>query len=393
MKTTLGIIYATVILDAAGIGLTLPIFPRLLRNVGHTDDLGWRFGAFLALYALMQFIFSPVLGSLSDRLGRRPVLMLSLAGAAVDYLFMAFAPSLLLLFVGRAVAGITGASNAVAAACITDITDDDERTRRFGQLSACFGIGFIAGPAIGGLLGEVSVRAPFIAAAGLNAVNLLMALFFLAETRKPGPADGGQQAFSPLAGFRWLLGFRILLPFVGAYFLLALIGEVGGTVWVLYGEDKFSWSPLMIGISLAAFGMFHAVVQAFIAGPISERWGERRALLIGVVADSAAYITIALLTKGWMVFLLMPLFCLGGIGVPALQSLVTARVDGDHQGRMQGLLASMTSLASIIGPLAISTVYFASRDVFPGLVWVLGAAFYLFCLPLAFSSEQTRISA
>ena len=393
MKRTLGVIYATVILDAAGIGLTLPIFPRLLRDVGHTDDLGWRFGAFLALYALMQFIFSPILGSLSDRLGRRPVMVLSLAGAAVDYVFMALAPSLWLLFVGRAIAGVTGASNAVASACITDITDDAERTRRFGQLSACFGIGFIAGPAVGGLLGEVSVRAPFIAAAGLNAVNLLMALFFLAETRRPGPAGGEQQAFSPLASFRWLLGFRILVPFVGAYFLLALIGEVGGTVWVLYGEDKFSWSPLMIGISLAAFGLFHAVVQAFIAGPISERWGERRALLIGVIADSAAYIIIALLTEGWMVFLLMPLFCLGGIGAPALQSLVTARVDGDHQGRMQGLLASMTSLASIIGPLAISTVYFASRDTFPGLVWILGAAFYLFCLPLAFSPGQKRISA
>ncbi len=387
MKKALTVIYATVILDAAGIGLTLPIFPRLLEDVGHTDNLGWRFGAFLALYALMQFIFSPVLGSLSDRFGRKPVLMLSLGGAAFDYVFMAVAPSLWLLFIGRAIAGITGASNAVAAACVTDIAEDAERTRRFGQLSACFGIGFIAGPAIGGVLGEFSVRLPFIAAAGLNAANLLMAFFLLPETRRTG-AEAESHEFSPLAHFRWLLGYRLLLPLAGAYFILALVGEVGGTIWVLYGQDKFSWSPMMVGLSLAAFGFFHAVVQAFIAGPISERWGEHRALLIGIVADSAAYIIIALVTEGWMAFLLMPLFCLGGIGAPALQSLVTGRVDNDHQGRAQGLLASMTSLASIIGPPAISTIYFASRDVFPGLVWVLGAGFYVVCLPVAFTRRS-----
>jgi DHA1 family tetracycline resistance protein-like MFS transporter len=313
--------------------------------------------------------------------------MLSLGGAAFDYVFMAVAPSLWLLFIGRAIAGITGASNAVAAACVTDITEDAERTRRFGQLSACFGIGFIAGPAIGGVLGEFSVRLPFIAAAGLNAANLLMALFLLPETRRTG-AEAESQEFSPLAHFRWLLGYRLLLPLAGAYFILALVGEVGGTIWVLYGQDKFSWSPMMVGLSLAAFGFFHAVVQAFIAGPISERWGEHRALLIGIVADSAAYIIIALVTEGWMAFLLMPLFCLGGIGAPALQSLVTGRVDSDHQGRAQGLLASMTSLASIIGPLAISTIYFASRDVFPGLVWVLGAGFYVLCLPVAFTRRS-----
>lgn len=387
MNRTLTVIYATVILDAAGIGLTLPIFPRLLEDVGHTDNLGWRFGAFLALYALMQFIFSPVLGALSDRFGRKPVLMVSLAGAAVDYVFMAAAPSLWLLFVGRAIAGVTGASNAVAAACVTDISEESERTRRFAQISACFGIGFIAGPAIGGILGEFSVRLPFIAAAALNVATLMMALFLLPETRKAGAAPEKHEGLQ-FVHFRWLLGHRLLLPLVGTYVILALVGEVGGTIWVLYGQDKFSWTPMMTGISLAAFGFFHAVVQAFIAGPISERWGERRTLLIGIVADSVAYITISFLAQGWMAFLLMPLFCLGGIGAPALQSLVTSQVDGDHQGRIQGLLASATSLASIVGPLAISIIYFASRDVFPGLVWILGAALYLLCLPVALSPRQ-----
>lgn len=387
MKKPLVVIFATVILDAAGIGLTLPIFPALLRDVGHANDLGWRFGAFLALYALMQFLFSPVLGALSDRFGRKPVLMLSLAGASVDYAFMALAPSLWMLFAGRAIAGVTGASMAVASAAITDLTGPDERTRRFAQMSACFGIGFIAGPAIGGMLGEISVRLPFVAAAALNAANLLSALILLPETRKPG-SEAERHSLSPAASIRWLFGFRTLLPLISVYLVIALVGEVGGTIWALYGTDRFLWSPMMIGISLAAFGFFHAVTQAVIAGPISERWGERRTVLVSILADSAAYIAIALVTQGWMAFLLMPLFCLGGIGAPALQSMMTGHVNEENQGRLQGLLASTTSLATIIGPLVISAVYFSSRDILPGLVWLAGAAFYLVCLPIIFARRR-----
>jgi DHA1 family tetracycline resistance protein-like MFS transporter len=381
MQKSLLVVYATVILDAVGIGLALPIFPALLRTVGHADDLGWRFGAFLALYALMQFVFAPILGALSDRHGHRPILMLSLAGAAIDYLFMAFAPSLWLLFVGCAIAGMTGASMAVASAAVTDLTGEQERTRRFAQMSACFGVGFIAGPAIGGILGEISVRLPFMVAAGLNAANFLLAWLLLPETR-PRDRQPEAQSLSPLAHFRWLAGAGALVPLVGIYFVLAIVGEVGGTVWVLYGTDKFHWSPMLTGLSLAAFGFFHAVTQAFAAGPISERFGERRTVLIGVLTDSAAYIAIALATDGWMAFALMPLFCLGGIGAPAVQSLLATSVDGSNQGRLQGVLAATASLATIAGPLVISTIYFASRQSFPGLVWVLGAALYLVCLPL-----------
>lgn len=387
------VIFTTITLDAAGIGLTLPILPRLLLDVGHTDDLGWRFGAFLGLYALMQFLFSPLLGGLSDRFGRRPVLMLSLAGAALDYLFMALAPSLSLLFVGRAIAGLTGANMAVASAILTDITPEEQRARRFGQLSACFGIGFIAGPAIGGLLGEISVRAPFVAAAVLNAANLVMAFVALRETRvKSGQAPQPRSSFSPLATIRWLVGIRNLVPLVGAYLVLALVGEIGGTIWVLYGQDRFDWQPLTVGLSLAGFGLFHALAQAFIVGPITERWGELRTLLVGILADGTAYVLIALATKGWMAFALLPLFCLGGIGAPALQSLLTARVGGEEQGRLQGALTSLTSFASIVGPLVISTLYFWSRQSFPGLVWVCGAALYLLCLPLVLSPPSAAVA-
>ncbi|MBN9526854.1 MAG: Tet(A)/Tet(B)/Tet(C) family tetracycline efflux MFS transporter [Alphaproteobacteria bacterium] len=376
------IIMATVVLDAAGVGLVLPIIPRLLRDVGHAADIGWQMGLFLGLFAAMQFVCAPVLGALSDRYGRRPVLLASLAGAAVDYLFMAAAPTLGLLFVGRAVAGITGASVAVANAYVADVTPPDQRARRFGQLSACFGAGFILGPALGGLLGDVWIRAPFLAAAGLNALNLALALFLLPESRRGGAAAFDRAALNPLAPLRWAFAFPALLPLITAHVVLTLVGEIGATVWVMYGEDKFAWNGLMVGLSLAGFGFFHAIAQAFVAGPIAERFGERGAIVIGIAADSAAYVLIALATQGWMAFLLFPLFCLGGIGAPALQALASRQAGEDHQGRLQGVMASMASLASIIGPPAIGIGYFASRDVFPGLVWIAGAALYLTCLPL-----------
>ncbi|MEO5755427.1 MAG: Tet(A)/Tet(B)/Tet(C) family tetracycline efflux MFS transporter [Mesorhizobium sp.] len=392
MKRAYPIVLMAMVLDAAGIGLIMPVLPGLLREVGHIKEIGWIFGTFLAAYAAMQFLFSPLLGSLSDRYGRRPVLLISLAGATIDYLFMAFAPSLPLLFAGRMIAGITGASMAVASAYIADITPEDQRARRFGHLSAAFGVGFIAGPALGGLLGDIWLRAPFLAAAALNGLNLTLAFFLLPEPERARNA-GETPSLNPLAPLRWALTFPALLPLIGVFVVLGLVGEIGGTIWVLYGQDKFGWSVLTVGVSLTLFGLFHAGAQGFVAGPITERWGEKRALLIGIAADSAAYVSIALATQGWVAFALLPLFCLGGIGAPALQSLLTARVGGDHQGRLQGVLASMSSLASMVGPLVISMTYFHTRSIFPGLVWIAGASLYLLCLPLLAASLPRQAPA
>ncbi|SDG90129.1 MFS transporter, DHA1 family, tetracycline resistance protein [Duganella sp. OV458] len=388
MNRALVIILSTVVLSAVGIGLTMPIIPQLMRDVGHTTELGWKFGAFTGLYALMQFIFSPILGVLSDRFGRRPILLLSLAGAVVDYLFMAMAPSLALLFVGRAIAGITGASMAVTSAYIADVTPEEQRSRRYGQLGACFGIGFIIGPVIGGLLGAYWVRAPFLAAAAMNAINLLLTLWLVKESHTSKEA-AAPISFNPLANLRWAASFKTLLPLIGVYLVLVLVGEIGGTIWVLYGEDKFAWDALTIGISLAGFGAFHALAQAFVAGPIAERWGERKAMLIGIVSDGTAYVLLALATSGWVAFALMPLFCVGGIGLPALQSLVSGNVGPDQQGKLQGVLASSASIASVIGPVGISTLYFASRGTFPGLVWLVGAGLYTLCLPVLLRKPMT----
>ncbi|MET3668085.1 Tet(A)/Tet(B)/Tet(C) family tetracycline efflux MFS transporter [Caulobacter sp. 1776] len=395
-KTAFGLILATVALDIAGLGLVMPIIPRLLREVGHTGDLGWRFGAFLGLYALMQFLCAPVLGAISDKVGRRPVLLVSLAGAAIDYVFMALAPSLAWLFVGRAIAGITGANLAVAQAYIADITPEEQRARRYGLFSAMFGIGFILGPVLGGFLGAAWVRAPFLAAAALNGVNFLMALFILPESHK-GSARGkfwtfDRKAFNPFSSLRWAAAFPALLPLLIAFAILNVVGEVGGTIWVVYGEDKFAWDPWTVGFSLAGFGVFQALTQGFVAGPLAERFGERRALTFGILCDAFAYVAIALATKGWMAFLLLPMFCLGGVGQPVIQSLLSRQVGEDQQGRLQGVLASLASLASIVGPVVIAQVYFASRGWFPGLVWAAGAVLGLMCLPIFLSRREETLA-
>jgi DHA1 family tetracycline resistance protein-like MFS transporter len=388
MCNALTVILAAVTIDAIGIGLIFPILPSLVRDVTHTVDIAAVFGVLLALYALMQFIFSPVLGILSDRYGRRPVLLISLFGAAIDYLIMAFAPSLWLLFVGRAIAGITSANFAVATAYLADITPEAERPRRFGYLHACFGIGFILGPVIGGVLGEYWVRAPFIAAACLNAANFALALFVLPESRPGEKTPVKLSALNPFGSIRWALGISVLVPLMALYFMFNLIGQVYGTSWALYGSDAFGWDTLMIGLSLAGFGVFHAGAQAVLTGPVAERLGPRMALIAGMVCETAGLALLAFATQGWMVFVLLPLFSLGGIGMPALQSVLTATVNSDQQGQLQGVLASVLSLASIVGPLLFSWVYFVSAPYWAGTIWLFAAGIYVATLPLILKTPR-----
>jgi DHA1 family tetracycline resistance protein-like MFS transporter len=340
------------------------------------------YGVILAVYALMQFLFAPVLGMLSDRYGRRPVLLVSLAGAAVDYAVMAIAPSLWLVVVGRAIAGITAANLAVATAYLADITPEEERAGRFGYLHAGFGIGFILGPIIGGILGDDWVRAPFIAAAVLNGINFALALFLLPESHRGERPPLSLRGLNPLGPLRWAFAFAALLPLMAIYFMLNLIGQLYGTVWVLYGEDQFQWTATMVGISLAAFGFFHAGAQALLTGPVTKRIGERAALLLGMISETVALTILAFVTETWMVFALLPLFALGGIGVPALQSLLSNEVGPDKQGQLQGVLASLLSLTSVFGPLIFSWVYFYAHTDWPGFIWLIGAGLYCFTAPL-----------
>ncbi len=392
MNRALVVILAAVTLDAIGIGLIFPILPRLLEDVAHTQDVALLLGVMLALYSAMQFLFSPVLGVLSDRYGRRPVLLVSLAGAAIDYLIMAFAPQLWLLVVGRAVAGITSANMAVATAYITDISAEDERARRFGYFHAMFGIGFIIGPVLGGILGDIWVRAPFLLAAVLNGLNFALALFVLPESRKGVPGTKFDlQTLNPFRPLGWAMSFAPLLPLMAIFVIMNFVGTMYGTVWALFGQDMFAWNGLMIGASLGAFGLFHAGAQALLTGPAAARLGERWALVLGMACELTALLILGFATQGWILFALAPLFALGGIGMPALQSLTTRQVDADNQGKLQGVLASLVSLSAVFGPLFFSFIYFELKPTWPGLIWIVGGAVYLLALPLLLGIRRTPV--
>ncbi|QBH98034.1 MFS transporter [Limnobaculum zhutongyuii] len=391
MNKPLIVIFAAICLNAAGIGLIFPILPRLLEEVTHTQNIAPYIGIMTALYAAMQFVFAPVLGALSDNLGRRPVLLISLAGAAIDYVIMAFAPHLWMLLLGRAIAGLSSANISVAMAYITDITPEDQRAGRFGLFNAMFGIGFIIGPVLGGLLGDYWIRLPFIAAALLNACNFMLALFVLPESRTPNRQKINLAALNPLRPLRWAFSMKGILPIVLVFFILSATGEVYGTCWALWGFDTFQWNGLWIGLSLGAFGICQTLVQALLPGPATRLFGERGAVLVGVACSCVALIILAFISQGWMVFAIMPLFALGGIGSPALQALATRQVDKDSQGQFQGVLASAVSLASVVGPLAFSTFYFVVQKDWPGAIWLSVVVVYFIAIPLIiFSTRKPR---
>ncbi|OSQ36099.1 TCR/Tet family MFS transporter [Thalassospira mesophila] len=389
MNKPLVVIFATIGLDAVGIGLIFPILPQLFADVTHSQNIALYIGIMTALYGLMQFVFAPVLGALSDTLGRRPVLLMSLAGTAINYVIMAFAPQLWMLFVGRAIAGLTSANAAVAAAYITDISAEDKRARRFGLFNAMFGIGFIIGPVLGGLLGDYGVRLPFIAAAVLNAGNLLLALFILPESRTPTRQKINLAALNPLRPLRWVLSMKGLLPVIFVFFIFSASGEVYGTCWALWGFDAFQWNGLWIGLSLGAFGICQTLVQIFLPGLATRLLGERGAVFAGISCACFALVIMAFATHGWVVFAIMPVFAMGSIGTPALQSLGTRQVDAASQGQFQGVLASAVSLASVIGPLAFSTFYFLVQKDWPGAIWLSVVVIYAIAVPLVFLGTRT----
>jgi DHA1 family tetracycline resistance protein-like MFS transporter len=397
MNPSLVIIYAAIALDAVGLGLVFPILPRLIEDVMHTQHVAPYIGVMTALYAAMQFIFAPMLGALSDKLGRRPVLLVSMAGAAINYVAMVFAPNLWMLLAGRALAGLTSANVSVATAYITDVSPPDQRARRFGLLNAMFGAGFIIGPVLGGLLGDHGLRLPFIAAAVLNACNFLLALLALPESRKPTSMPSNNKIdlamFNPLGPLRWALSMKGLAPIILLFFILSATGEAYGVCWALWGFDAFHWNGLWIGLSLGTFGVCQTLAQAFLPGPATRHLGERGAALVGIACASIALVAMTFAEHGWVVFAIMPLFALGGIGMPALQALATRQVDAANQGQFQGVLASTVSLASIAAPLAFSSFYFAVQPTWPGAIWLCVVAMNAVAMPLVYLGTRAMRSA
>lgn len=388
MNRGLLIILGVVALDAMGIGLVWPILPELMRQLTGSDAVAGQYGLITALYALMQFLFAPMLGLLSDRFGRRPVLLVSLAAAAIDYAVMASTPNVALLYAGRIVAGMAAANMAVASAYIADVTAPEERGRRFGWLSACFGLGFIAGPALGGLLGELSLRAPFWAAVGLNGLNFALAFFLLPETRAGEARRLDWKGLNPFAPLGAAFRAKDMAALLCILVVVTAVGQVGGVVWVLYGHDRFAWNPGTIGLSLAVFGLLHAAVQALLTGPAIARLGERGAFILSIAFDATAYILLGLATQGWMAFALIPLLCVGGMEGPALQALFSRQTSDERQGELQGVLTGVAGLASVVAIMGVTLLYGATEAGRPGLVWIVGGALYLFCVPALIATRR-----
>ena len=383
MNRSLLVIILVVALDAIGIGLIFPILPSLLEELTGHGEVSTIYGVILAAYAAMQFLFAPILGLLSDRIGRRPVLIVSLAGAAIDYLIMAFTPALWVLVVGRIIAGITSANMSVAGAYIADVTTEKDRARSFSWMSAAFGVGFIVGPILGGLLSSYFfLRAPFLAAAVLNALNLILVFTVVKESRVPSREKVRLSTLNPFAPLKWAFSFPALVPLLLMFLIFAINGDIPGTIAVLYGQANFHFDSVAIGLWLAMFGLCHALAQALITGPLSKWLGDRGTLVFGVVADVLAFLGFGFATQGWMAFALSPLSALGGVGLPALQSLMSKQVNEARQGELQGVLASAQSLTSIAGPLIATTVFFWTQPYFVGAIWLVAAALYLLAIPI-----------
>ncbi|MBV2189467.1 Tet(A)/Tet(B)/Tet(C) family tetracycline efflux MFS transporter [Providencia rettgeri] len=374
-------------LDAMGIGMIMPVLPALLREYVTIENLANHYGILLALYAVMQVFFAPILGKWSDKFGRRAILLLSLAGAALDYTLLALSSSLWILYLGRLVSGITGATGAVAASIIADNTAPKERTKWFGRLGAAFGVGLIAGPAIGGFAGQFSPHLPFVIAAALNACSfVVILLIFKDQNRRAIQNDQNETVEQPVSFIR-LIKPVILLLFV--FFMAQLIGQIPATTWVLFTENRFQWDSMQVGLSLAGLGVMHALFQAFIAGAIAKRFNEKVTIIVGFIADGTAFIILSLLTEGWMIFPTLILLAGGSIALPALQGLMSTQVNQANQGKLQGILVSLTNATGVIGPLLFSFIFGQTLATWDGWVWLIGAMMYVLLIAFILSFHRS----
>ncbi len=350
----------TLVIDAMGIGLIMPVMPDLIREIeGATlaDAAIW--GGYLSFsFAIMQFLFGPTVGNLSDRFGRRPVLLISLFIMAVDYAVMALADTMWLLLLGRIVGGVTAATHSTAAAFIADISKDDERSQNFGLVSAAFGVGFVLGPVIGGLLASFGPRAPFIAAAIFAGSNFIFGWFVFPETvtdkiRRPFEWKRANP-FGALMNIGSLPGIR---PLLIVYFLYQVAFYVYPAIWSYFTQERFGWSPAMVGWSLALFGISMALSQGLLIRRIIPWLGERKTVIMGFAMDIVVFAFTAFLTNGWIVLGLTPLSALGGMATPAMQGLMSRAAGPDQQGELQGLLTSISALGMILSPLLMTQVF------------------------------------
>ena len=377
-KAAIAFILVTAMLDVLAMGIVIPVLPSLIEEFsGSNASAGWINGVFVALWALMQFLVSPVVGSLSDRYGRRPVLLLSAAGLALDYVLMALAPDLWWLALGRIVAGITTASFTTVFAYMADITEPADRARGYGLIGAAFSAGFVAGPALGGFLGEWSARAPFWTAAAMSAVSFCYGLFVLPESlpRERRMAFAWSRA-NPLGALRLLRSHPELTGLATVNFLLHFAHHVFNVVFVLYAAHRYGWSAWHVGVLLTLVGVLDMFVQGVVVAPAVRRWGDRRVMVFGLFAGAFGIACMGLAGSGTAFALSLLPNALWGLAMPTLQSLMTQRVSESEQGQLQGANNSVGSIAGVVSPLFFGAVYAASVGQDPVLPHV-GMAFFI----------------
>lgn len=394
-KPALGFIFVTLLIDITGWGIIIPVVPGLIMEVsgGTISDASNYGGWLIAAYAIMQFLFAPIIGALSDRFGRRPVLLLSLFGFALDYIFTAFAPSLAWLFAGRIVAGIMGASFTTAGAYIADISPPEKRAQNFGIIGVAFGLGFIIGPVIGGLLGGLGLRVPFLVTAGLTLLNWLYGYFVLPESLKPE----NRRAFewkraNPVGTLKSLFRYPVISGLFVSLACLYVAGHAVQSSWSYYSIEKFGWDETAIGISLGVVGLMYAIVQGWLIRIIIPKFGQERSTYLGLALYALGFLLFALATEGWMMYVFTIVYCLGGIAGPALQGIMSTAVPPTEQGELQGGFTSLMSLSSIVGPLVMNSVLFAYFTAPEAPVYLPGAPMLLGALLCVISTILARKS-
>ena len=383
------IIIFTVILDSVGIGIMIPVLPSLMTDVlpGKTVAEAAVWGGILAsIFAVMQFICGPILGSLSDTFGRRPVILVSLIFMAFDYIIMGLATSVWMLLFGRVLGGITASTHSTAAAYVADISSSEQKAARFGYIGAGFGIGFVLGPIIGGLLGEIGPRIPFFAAAIVSALNAAACYFFLPESLKnKNVKQFLLRNINPFNTFKVITKFDSLKVFLLVFLLYSISTAVYAAIWPYFTAERFSWSPGMIGLSLTVYGLCFAFIQGVLVQPTINLIGRYNTVLLGFGTEIVAMVLIAIITNGWFLIALTPLASLGVIGQPALTALMSDQVDERNQGSLQGVISSLTALSMIITPLSMTWILAqfsnqSSEIYFPGAPFIASAILLTICV-------------
>jgi DHA1 family tetracycline resistance protein-like MFS transporter len=391
-QAAVGFIFITVLLDVIGWGIIIPVVPNLIKELIDGDiSEAAKYGGWLTFaYAITQFIFAPVIGNLSDKYGRRPVLLISLFGFSLDFLLLAYAPTIIWLFIGRILSGITGASFTTASAYIADVSTSENRAKNFGLMGAAFGLGFIIGPVVGGLLGQFGTRVPFIAAAILCMLNFLYGYFILPESldkdkRRPFELKRA----NPIGAFLHLKKYPNLIGLVLAIFILYVGSHAVQSNWNYFTMYQFNWDEKMVGISLGIIGLLVGIVQGGLIRWINPKIGNVKSIYFGLALYTIGMFLFAFATESWMMFVFLIPYCLGGIAGPALQAVVSEQVDPSEQGEIQGTLTSLMSASAIVGPPMMASVfyYFTHNEapfLFPGAPFVLGGFLMLISTVLAF---------